>query len=105
MLDNLTSNLKKLDEIEASAIAVFNLICKIFEQKTQQKCLSQFKYKLDLQVVGLFNFHKLEPVRLSYNSLILTAVESGSFRAKEDLCLIVTLVVQALAVEQTPAIV
>lgn len=31
LLDNLTSNLKKADEIEASAIAVFNLVCKVYD--------------------------------------------------------------------------
>ncbi len=67
LLDNLTINLKKADEIEASAIAVFNLVCKVFEMRNEYKCLANFKYKLDLSVFAPFNFHKLEPVRISYN--------------------------------------
>ena len=34
LLDNLTLNLQKADEIEASAIAVFNLVCKVFELRS-----------------------------------------------------------------------
>jgi len=101
----LTANLKKSDEIEASAIAVFNLVCKIFDLRVQHKCLSQFKYKLDLNVFGPFNFHKLEPVRLSYNELILRAVESGSLANKEDLTLLHTLTLQSLVVESNPTLV
>lgn len=105
LLDNLTVNLKKSDEIEASAIAVFNLVCKIYDLRGQHKCLSQFKYRLDLNTFGPFNFHKLEPVRLSYNELILKAIESGSVITKEDLCLLHTLTVQSLVVESNPALV
>jgi len=46
-MDNLTTNLQKADEIEASAIAVFNLVCKIFQLAFQHN-LSDFKYNLDL---------------------------------------------------------
>jgi hypothetical protein len=33
LLENLSLNLKKADEVEASAIAVFNLVCKVFEMR------------------------------------------------------------------------
>jgi hypothetical protein len=105
LLDNLTLNLKKSDEIEASAIAVFNLVCKIYDLRVQHKCLSQFKYRLDLNTFGPFNFHKLEPVRISYNELILKAIESGSVTTKEDLSLLHTLTIQSLVVESNPALV
>ena len=65
LLDNLTLNLAKADEIEASAIAVFNLVHKIFEMRSQFKCLAEFKYNLNLSVFAPFNFHKLEAVRRS----------------------------------------
>jgi hypothetical protein len=67
-LDNLSLNLQKADEVTASAIAVFNLVCKVFELRHEfPKILSEFKFKLNLQIFAAFNFHKLEPVRLSYN--------------------------------------
>lgn len=71
LLDNLSGNLQKADEVEASAIAVFNLVCKVFEMRSDFKCMKDFKYRLDLNIFSAFNFHKLEPVRLSYNQLIL----------------------------------
>jgi hypothetical protein len=71
LLDNLTVNLQKADEVEASAIAVFHLVCKVFAMRSQYKCLTDFKYKLNLSVFTPFNFHKLEPVRKSYNELLL----------------------------------
>lgn len=48
LLDNLSSNLEHADEVEASAIAVFNLVCKIFGMRTDYKCFTQFKYRLNL---------------------------------------------------------
>ena len=33
LLANLTRNLQQSDEIEASAISVFNLVCRIFDLK------------------------------------------------------------------------
>ena len=74
LLKNLSMNLKRADEIEASAIAVFNLVCKVYEMRKDFKCLSNFKFTLDLQIFSAFNFHKLEPVRISYNRLILEAL-------------------------------
>ena len=99
LLDNLTINLKKADEIEASAIAVFNLVCKVFEMRNEYKCLADFKYKLDLSVFAPFNFHKLEPVRISYNQLLVQVVTSGSLTSYEDLSLLHTLVMQSIAME------
>jgi len=46
---------------------VFNLVCKVFEMREEFKCLKDFKYRLDLKIFAAFNFHKLEPVRISYN--------------------------------------
>jgi hypothetical protein len=74
LLDNLSLNLQKADEVEASAIAVFNLVCKVFEMRKDFKCMEKFKYRLDLQIFSAFNFHKLEPVRIAYNSLMLLAL-------------------------------
>lgn len=106
LIENLTLNLRHADEISASAKAVFLLVCKVFDLRLEfPKILTDFRYKLDLQVFGSFNFHKLEPVRLSYNQLILQALQAGSFTDyPEDLCLLHTLTIQSLAMEADPKI-
>lgn len=105
LLDNLSSNLEHADEVEASAIAVFNLVCKVFEMRQDYKCFATFKYRLNLQIFGAFNFHKLEAVRISYNSLILQALQAGSFTTNEDLSLLMTLTLQSLAMESNPKLI
>ncbi len=72
---------------------MFNLVCKVFELRSQFKCLADFKYNLNLNVFAPFNFHKLEPVRRSYNALMLEVLSSGSQTGKDDLRLLLTLTV------------
>jgi len=105
LLDNLSLNLQHADEVEASAIAVFNLVCKVFESRKDFKCMEKFVYRLDLQIFAAFNFHKLEPVRLSYQRLMLMALQSKSFTSKQDLSLLFTLTVQSLAMESNTQLV
>lgn len=105
LLDNLSLNLQHADEVEASAIAVFNLVCKVFESRKDFKCMDKFKYRLDLQIFAAFNFHKLEPVRLSYQRLMLMALQSQSFTSKQDLSLLFTLTIQSLAMESNTQLV
>jgi hypothetical protein len=93
LIGNLSLNLQRADEIEASAIAVFNLVCKVFEMRNEHNCIKDFKYRLDLSIFAAFNFHKLEQVRISYNMLILEALRSHSFSSVEDLSLLHTLTV------------
>lgn len=73
LLENLSHNLAQSDEVEASSIAVFNLVCRVFDLKDEYECLSDLKFKLHLETYCPFNFHKIEAVRYSYN-LLLTKV-------------------------------
>jgi hypothetical protein len=50
-------------------------------------------------VFATFNFHKLEPVRRSYNSLILEVLGSGSNTGNDDLKLLLTLTIQSIVME------
>ena len=70
LLSNLTQNLQQSDEIEASAISVFNLVCRIFELRETHGCLQPLSFKLCLKTYCPFNFHKIEAVRYSYNILL-----------------------------------
>jgi hypothetical protein len=45
--------------------------------------------------------HKLEPVRRSYNALILEVLNSGSLTGKDDLRLLFTLTVQSIVMESS----
>lgn len=74
-------------------------MCKVFELRSQFKCLADFKYNLNLNVFAPFNFHKLEPVRRSYNSLILEVLGSGSNTGNDDLKLLLTLTIQSIVME------
>lgn len=40
LLENLTYNLAQSDEVEASSIAVFNLVCRVFDLKDEYACLA-----------------------------------------------------------------
>lgn len=62
--------MQRSDEIETSSIAVFNLVCRIFDFREEYPCLQPMVFSLDLKTYCPFNFHKLEPVRFSYNLLI-----------------------------------
>jgi hypothetical protein len=62
--------LQRSDEIEASSISVFQLVCKVFEMRDQYKCLADMQFSLDLATYFPFNFHKIEAVRFAYNQLI-----------------------------------
>ena len=70
LLENLTFNLAQSDEVEASSIAVFNLVCRVFDLKDDYSCLTSLRFKLNLAVFCPFNFHKIEAVRYSYNLLL-----------------------------------
>ena len=70
LLENLAFNLSQSDEIEASSIAVFNLVCRVYDLKDDHACLSDLKFKMPLQIFCPFNFHQIEAVRYSYNLLL-----------------------------------
>ena len=74
MLTNLASNLIQSDEVEASSIAVFNLVCRVFDYKDEYTCLQKLHFKLDLAIFCPFNFHRIEAVRYSYNLLLSKAL-------------------------------
>ena len=63
LLQILAQNLQSIDEIECSAISVFNLICKIIDSTSDMEKLD---FKLDLAIFCPFNFHKIINVRYSY---------------------------------------
>ena len=48
LLTNLTQNLQQSDEIEASSISVFNLVCRIFDLREKYGCLKPLSFKLCL---------------------------------------------------------
>ena len=66
----MTYNLAQSDEVEASSIAVFNLVCRVFDLKDDYECLKNLQFKMQLEVFCPFNFHKIEAVRYSYNLLL-----------------------------------
>jgi len=70
LLENLAFNLAQSDEVEASSIAVFNLVCRVYELKDEYECLDELRFRVALDVFCPFNFHKIEAVRYSYNLLI-----------------------------------
>ena len=107
LLQNLTYNLAQSDEVEASSIAVFNLVCRVFDLKDEYACLADLKFKMQLDVFCPFNFHKIESVRYSYNLLLskIIAQKENACLSTEELGSLHTLVVQALAMETTPKIV
>lgn len=70
LIFNLTLNLQRSDEVEASSISVFQLVCRVFEMRQSYKCLETMQFDLDLGTYFPFNFHKVEAVRFSYNQLI-----------------------------------
>lgn len=39
LLANLASNLTQSDEVDASSIAVFNLVCRVYDLKDEYSCL------------------------------------------------------------------
>jgi hypothetical protein len=70
LIYNLSLNLQRSDEVEASSISVFQLVCRVFEMREQFKCLADMQFDLELSVYFPFNFHKFEAVRFAYNQLI-----------------------------------
>ena len=74
LLANLASNLIQSDEVEASSIAVFNLVCRVYDLKDEYSCLQNLCFKLDLNIFCPFNFHRIEAVRYSYNLLLTKAL-------------------------------
>jgi hypothetical protein len=76
LLTNLTENLKRSDEVEASSIAVFNLVCRVFDMREEYACLAPLEWPLDTDALCPFNFHALEAVRYSYNLLIYKFMEA-----------------------------
>jgi len=106
LLHNLTLNLRQSDEIEASSIAVFNLVCKVFDLRDDFECLQPMSFKLDLDTYCPFNFHKIEAVRYSYNLLISKCLSQKEHNLQvKDLQSLHTLVVQSLAMETSPRLV
>ena len=105
-MENLTYNLAQSDEVEASSIAVFNLVCRVFDLKDDYSCLSNLRFKLNLAVFCPFNFHKIEAVRYSYNLLLSKVLAQREHNLSvEELGQLHTLVIQALAMETSPKIV
>ena len=70
LLENLAFNLTQCDEVEASSIAVFNLVCRVYDLKDEHECLSDLKWKMSLSIFCPFNFHQIEAVRYSFNLLL-----------------------------------
>ena len=106
LLANLTTNLQQSDEIEASAISVFNLVCRIFDLKETHECLQPLSFKLCLKTFCPFNFHKFEAVRYSYNVLLSKCLGQKEHNLDlGEISQLHTLVVQALAMETSPTIV
>ena len=106
LLANLTTNLQQSDEIEASAISVFNLVCRIFDLRETHECLQPLSFKLSLKTFCPFNFHKFEAVRYSYNVLLSKCLDQKEHNLDlGEISQLHTLVVQALAMETSPAIV
>ena len=86
--------------MEASAISVFNLICRIFELRDEFECLAPLAWKMDLNALCPFNFHKLEAVRYSYNLLIFKALSQKEHNLQvPELQDLHSLTVQSLAME------
>ena len=106
LLENLSFNLSQSDEVEASSIAVFNLVCRVFDLKDENACLQDLKFKMKLEVYCPFNFHKIEAVRYSYNLLLSKVLSQKEHNFSEDeLGQLHTILVQALAMENSTKIV
>ena len=106
LLQNLAAVLSQSDEVEASSIAVFNLVCRVFDLKEEYQCIAGLQFKLELDIFAPFNFHRIEAVRYSYNLLLFKALsQSEPGLTDEELGRLHTLTVQALAMESSPKIV
>lgn len=106
LIYNLTLNLQRSDEIEASSISVFQLVCRVFEMRSQYKCLTDMQFDLDLPTYFPFNFHKFEAVRFAYNQLIaLYLSQPHTSINAADLKVLHTLVIQSLAMETSTRLV
>ena len=106
LLQNLAAVLSQSDEVEASSIAVFNLVCRVFDLKEEYQCIAGLHFKLELDIFAPFNFHRIEAVRYSYNLLLFKALsQSEPGLTDEELGRLHTLTVQALAMESSPKIV
>ena len=106
LLQNLTLNLQKSDEIEASSISVFNLVCRIFELRETHDCLKPLSFKLCLKTFCPFNFHKIEAVRYSFNTLLSKCLAQTEHHLDaDDFGQLHTLVVQSIAMETSPLMV
>ena len=106
LLQNLTENLQHSDEIEASSISVFNLVCRIFELREKHDCLKPLSFKLCLKTFCPFNFHKIEAVRYSFNTLLSKCLAQKEHHLDaNDAGQLHTLVVQSIAMETSPLMV
>ena len=106
LLKNLTLNLQQSDEIEASSISVFNLVCRIFDLREKHECLKPLSFKLCLKTFCPFNFHKIEAVRYSFNTLMSKCLAQTEHHLDaNDVGQLHTLVVQSIAMETSPMMV
>ena len=87
------------DEIECSAISVFNLVDLVLNAMPDK-----MQYSLDLNVLFPFNFHKIVNVRCAYNKIINKCLTSIPLEAGviEN---IFRLSLQALAMERNKSII
>ena len=100
-------NLGQTDEVEASSIAVFNLVCRVYDLREEfPAVLDEMRFKMQLEVFCPFNFHKIEAVRYSYNLFLSKVLASRDHNFNvEELGHLHTLVIQALAMETSPKII
>ena len=98
ILLNLAETLKKTDDIESSVIFAFNLFNEIVHAKEFDE--KKTKFKFELGVFCPFNFHRLVPVRLTYNNLVGRFLKMQDFFSQSDLFTLHTLTVQALIMEE-----
>ncbi len=80
LLVNLQDNLEQSDEIESSAISVFNLINLIIDAVPS---LERISLNFDLSIFCPFNFHKIINVRYSYNQIVNKCLQSLKFSEDE----------------------